>query len=357
MSNKKKTSAKKVKKNRKIKLLINFLAFIFFVVLGTILLNKSLSYEKTEIIKYNEESNLDYKVYLLKNEFYEEEYLGKDMLYVASLIDKIHLDFKYKFKLQANETINFDYKIYGKLSITNDQATKAYFEKTYTIMDSKNVTMNNTNEQDILESIDIDYQYYNSLANSFKNSYGIDTDSNLTVYMVIDKKNTPDSDFVLDSSSMLNIKIPLSEKSVNIELDYNDINNTSNIEKEKEIEPSNIILLFISMILIILAITRAVKMVRLINSLMNKKSKYDKYISKILKEYDRLIAESATLLSFDNKEIIKVNKFTELLDIHDNLQLPVMYYEVKEHELSYFYISHNDIIYLLELKSEIINKE
>ena len=352
-----KSKKQKVKKKKTKKLIFNFLAFSFLVVLGTFLLNKALSYDKTETIKGEEVGDLDYKVYLLKNDFYEEEYLGKDMLYVASLIDKIHLDFKYKFQLQANETINFSYKILGKLAITNNEATKSYFEKTYTLMDTKNVTMNNTNEKDILESLDIDYQYYNSLANNFKNAYGVDTESNLTVYMVIDKKNTPNSSFKLDSSSMLNIKIPLSEKSVNIEFDDKDINNTFNIEKEKEIEPSNIALICVSILLIILAIVCAIKIVRLINSLINKKSKYDKYINKLLKEYDRLIAESTTLLSFDNKEIIRVNKFTELLDIHDNLQLPVMYYEVEEHKLSYFYISHNDIIYLLELKPEIIDKK
>ena len=83
-----------------------------------------------------------------------------------------------------------------------------------------------------------------------------------------------------------------------------------------------------------------------------KKSNYDKIVSKYLKEYDRLIAESSTLLSFEGKEIIRVSKFTELLDIHDNVQLPIMYYEITKHELSYFYISHSNTIYLFEVHNE-----
>lgn len=338
------------------KLVFNIFAFLILIVFGTLLLNKSIRYENTEIVEYSEKSNLDYKVYLFKNDFYEQSYLGKDMLYVASLIDKIHLDFKYNFQMQDKETLDFSYKIVSKLSITNSEGTKAYFEKTYTLLDSKTVSMKNSTSQEIAEAIDIDYPHYNSLANNFKNAYGVDADSSLTVYMIIDKKNTDNSSFKLDNSSMLNVKIPLSERSVNIELDYKDISNTSNIIKNKEFKISNIILLCISVLLILGALIYVIKIVLIINKISSKKSAYDKYISKILKEYDRLIAESTTMLSFENKEIIKVGKFTELLDIHDNLQLPIMYYEVNEHELSYFYINHNDVVYLLEIHQDTIKK-
>ena len=47
-----------------------------------------------------------------------------------------------------------------------------------------------------------------------------------------------------------------------------------------------------------------------------KYSAYDKYVNKLLKEYDRLIAESDTLPSFDGKNIIKVRMI-----IHNRLIL------------------------------------
>ena len=181
--------------------------FLILIIFGTLLLNKSVRYQNTEAIEYTERSNLDYKVFLLKNDFYEQPYLGKDMLYVASLINKINLDFKYKFEVQEEQTIDFNYKIIGKLSITNSEGTKAYFEKTYTLVENKIVHMKNATSQNIVENIEIDYPYYNSLANSFKNSYGIDTESNLTVYMVIDKINDENNNFKLDNGN-ISIKIP-----------------------------------------------------------------------------------------------------------------------------------------------------
>ena len=354
-----KDQKKKARRARAIKRLsFDLVVFIIFITVGTILLNKSLNFESEKIIKYNEKSDLDYKVYLLKNDFYEQPYLEKDMLYVASLIDKIAIDFDYNFESEAKENIDFEYSIVAKLSIDNAIGTKSYFEKTYTLLDNKTLNMRESTGQNIKEQITLDYPYYNSLANKFKSQYGIDADSKLTVYMLINKKNTEESSYILNSSSIMNIVIPLSERSVDIKLDYKKIDETNNIIQKQKMTIRDILPLVISVMFIASALIMIIKAMRNIRILSNQKSAYDKYISKVLKEYDRLIAESSTLLSFEDKEIININKFTELLDIHDNLQKPIMYYEEKPHELSYFYINHDNVIYLFEVdSSELDEKE
>ena len=54
-----------------------------------------ISNNKGQYITYNENSNVDYKVYLKQNDFYKKEYLDKDKSYVASLINTISTNFKY----------------------------------------------------------------------------------------------------------------------------------------------------------------------------------------------------------------------------------------------------------------------
>lgn len=337
------------------RLVFDTIFFLLILITGIILLQKSLIFETEKITKYTEKSNLDYKVYLLDNDFYEQDYLGKDMLYVASLIDKISVDFDYTFESEEDDNIDFNYKILATLSINNSSNSKLYFEKTYVLLDNKIVNMKDKNTQNIKESINIDYQYYNALANGFKNQYGIDVDSKLTVYMVINKKNANDTNFVMDDFGIMNIVIPLSERSVDIRLDYKDINETKNIIKREKVTFKDYIPVISAVILIILSLVLVIRIIRKIDYLIPKKSKYDKYVSKILKEYDRLIAESSTLLSFDEKEIISITKFSELLDIHDNLQLPIMYYEVSKHKECYFYISHENMVYLLKVDRNYIN--
>jgi len=334
-----------------VRLALNILFFVLFTCLGTMLLINSFKFESEKITKYTEKSNLDYKVYLLDNDFYDQKYLGKDMLYVASLIDNIALDFDYTFTSDKKENIDFSYDIIGKLSITNETGTKSFFEKNYTLLENKKVSMIDSDIQNIKEHVTIDYPYYNSLANGFKTQYGINTASKLTVYMVINKKNAANSKFELNSNNAMNVSIPLSEKAIDISLDYKEINDTNNIVEKQDVLVQSISTLILSIVLIIIALVMMIKAMRKISKLFKKKSKFDKYIKRKLKEYDRLIAETSSMISLDDKEIITINKFEELLDIHDNLGLPIIYYEVEKHLIGYFYINHENTVYINVVKS------
>ena len=206
---------------------------------------------------------------------------------------------------------------------------------------------------DINEILDIDYKYYNNIANQFRNIYGIDPESKLIVYMNINKANSAtDDSFVMNKNSIMNISIPLSEKSIEIEINHNDVDsNNSVIVNENDIFTKNIVFSCIALISIVLTLIITVKVLRLVNAIRGTSCKYDKYVKKILKEYDRLIAETKNLISFEGKEIVKFEKFSELLDIHDNLGLPIMHYTVTPHIKSYFYIVHENMIYLYTLKA------
>ena len=61
------------------------------VIAVAILISSIVAYQlnKTYYIGYREGGAIDYNVFLKDNEFFEEDYLGKNQSYVASLIDKI----------------------------------------------------------------------------------------------------------------------------------------------------------------------------------------------------------------------------------------------------------------------------
>ena len=94
-----------------------------------------------------------------------------------------------------------------------------------------------------------------------------------------------------------------------------------------------------------------IKSIRLLKKSFASKSKYDKYVEKLLRDYDRLIGEAKNLISFEDKEEVYFTRFSELLDVHDHLNLPIMYYNVANHVKCYFYIVTNDIVYLYVVKA------
>jgi len=327
------------------------LFFVIFFIAGFFLIYKSLSFNKEQFINYTEKTNLDYRVFLKKNNFYEEEFLDKGMLYVASLIDHIDIDFLYNFNISEKVDLDFKYNITGVLSITDADGKNVYLTKDYKLLDDKEFSLKGEQDHTINESISIDYGAYNKLANSFKSTYGLDTNSKLTVYLNITKTSTNKDITDTEKPENMLIEIPLSQRSVSISMDYQDINNHSNLVKKANVEVNNIAVIIIGAIMFIVAFYGLYRLLKLLGLLSPKKSNYDKFINKMMRQYDRLIVVHYTCPDLSNYNVVKIKEFNELLDMRDNLKVPIMYYNVTDHQKSYFYIINNNDLYLLVLKA------
>lgn len=334
------------------RLILSIVSFVVFLFAAVYFAFQSLEYEPAKNVTYSEKSNIDYKICLKENEYYEESCLGKEQaeLFVANLIETIPISFTYDFNIEENTNVNFSYSIIGKLSITDDKGESVFLEKEYVLLNKKNVSMTNDKNLHIEENIDIDYGQYNNLANNFKTSYGLDTASNLKVYLILQKEN-PDNTYEFEKSKDILLMIPLSEKAVSIKLDFENVNESKNLISEDKISlkgPSNIAF---TIILLILSLYSLYKMICLTIMVKPKKSVYDKYVDNLLKEYDRLIVETVTAPDLTDDDIIKVKNFEELLDVRYNLKLPIMYYVITPHHKCCFYIKHENNVYLKTIKA------
>lgn len=322
-------------------LLLSFTTFLLFSF-------TAFSFDEKKVIDYQGNSNLDYKVYLKENDFYEMPYLGKNKVYVASLIDYINVFFNYQFHINDTIPISFKYDVVAKLEIKDEALENIYYEKEYNLLTNE-AMLDQNNSYSFNKDVKIDYAYYNNLANKFKNSYGVDTVSSLIVSLKV-HKDAKEGDILL-SDEVATLSIPLSEKSVNIKLVTNDVNETNNFTITPKLSLTNIKNLIISIIFLIISIFLTIKLIHYISLLNSKKSPYDKFINKVLKEYDRLIVISRTMPPLAEFRIIEIDSFQELLDVRDNLKMPIMYYNVTSHQKCYFYIRYEDSIYLLKIKA------
>ena len=355
------SSSKKTKSNLNYRsyerrIILYSLLVLLFLLLSVVFLTKSFSAKSGEQINYKEISHVDYKVFLKKNNFYETEYLNKDMVYVASLIKNIEVDFNYLFNITKESSLDFDYDVIGRLLITDNNGQKVFYQKDYVLLKKEYGKMTDNTSFEVSKKINIDYAYYNNLANNFRSSYGINTKSNLIVMMNVHKKNN-DNNFSIDNSGKMSLTIPLSEKAIDITMNYKEINKNSQIFTDMSVVVNNYLYILLSTITIIAMIACIVPLVKLILRSRTKKSPYDKYVNRILKEYDRLIIETTTgPNTVDNAYLTKVKSFEELLDVRDNLGLPIKYYIVNKHEKCNFYINHGEEVYLLVIKSADLEK-
>lgn len=335
------------------RLIFNVILFLSLVVTSYIFINKSIVIQEAKNVSYEEHGNADYKVFLKDNIYYEDKYLDKNMSYIANLIDYISVDYNYKFKADTLFDGEYSYKIRADLEILNAENKTLFFTKKYDLIKEKTFTIENQNEYNIVENIKIDYDHYNSLANGFKSSYGVDTESNLIVYLDLYRNidqnsiNNPN----INGNGTIKLTIPLSEKAINIKMDSMEINNKNVITSLDDYYLEDIKYLIIGIISLIISLYLFIKIVKRLSRLSISPTDYDKTLKKILNQYDRLIVTTSSMPNLEKNNIIKVKEFVELLDAKDNLHKPIFFIEVTPHQKAYFFIQDDDKIILFTLKN------
>lgn len=332
------------------KLVIFLVCFMIFIGGGIWFIVSSFDILHEKSITYEESSKVGYSVCLNDNEFYDDKCLNENMSYIASLINNIKLDFNYNFNVSDKDIKGkFSYEVLGKLVIANKDDDSKYFEKGYTLVSKNSDGVTNSDGKYVINrDIDINYDYYNSLSNKFRAEYGVEADSYLDVYFVV--YNDMDKAYNLPSSGLTSIRIPLSEKAIRINMDAHELNsNGDNVISNISFDIGNWIYLFIGIILIVLSLFCMVRVLRICSILKKKKSPYDKKLGSIMKTYDRLIANTSTLPNMKDYNVLRIDSFEELVDVRDNLHLPIMYYNVTDHKKCHFYILEDRNLYLYTL--------
>lgn len=339
------------------RLIINFVGIFVFVLLAIVLFASSISIKARSNMLYNQTSNLDYKVYLKENNYYSEPYLPKNMQYIASLIDSVDITFNYNFS--ANQSIDYKYTYYVKADIkvtSSEDESKVIYSKTDKLTEPETVVKENSSGFNVNQNIKINYSKYNDLVKAFKSSYAISADSNLVLSFLVDIEDEKGNKIKQEDKDPVKLTIPLSEQMIDISMDYNEVNNSNNVTVYKDFNISNKVTLVLSIISFIIALIFVVRQLVFIKKTSTKKTIYDVTLSKILREYDRVIVNSKKIIDL-NDDVIDVNSFNELLDVRDNLEKPIIFQELHKGQKSVFIVKTPNETYRYILKLVDLQKE
>lgn len=341
---------RKLKLSVKIALLV-ILAIITFSIF-LLEMNFSKNITKSKKLTYTKESNLNYVTYLKNNSHYDARYLKDDFNFVASLIDYFSLDYNYSYTTNEKVKYELTYEINAELEVYDSENDDKPIEKRpFELL--KRTTLNG-NSQIIKVDIfnqKIIYETYNKIVQEWKKE--ISPNANLKIYIDVKwegyskklGKNISDKEKVT-------FIIPVSQKTISINPPTfeSDTNNESGILTTRSGLPWWYI--------IIILLTLFIFLISVINLFMNifsgkSKSKYEQKVNKILREFDRAITEAkGTFTMTDDENYIEVKSFMELLDVHDNVNEPIIYYKNSE-DLSVFVIKNiHDIYYTIIRRSD-----
>ena len=220
MSNEEKKKRAEYKAQRKKWITIQ--SAIIAVLLLVLIFSTFMYYRSNETlyVNYNESSEIDYKVYLKENDFYEEEFLGEDQVYVASLIDNVAADFKYDLNISEEEKVKYNYKVEYSLEIIDNKTKVIIYNPIEEVINQETLESSATNKLKIREQISIDYSKYNRAASSFISTYDLkDVSSTLVVNMSINILSI-DGQSLEDTKSeyKVSLNVPLIDQKISIKM-------------------------------------------------------------------------------------------------------------------------------------------
>lgn len=325
--------------------------FPFLLFIGIILLIMGFNDKKIVNLSYEENNKISYNVYLKDNPFFNTPYLGEGRTYIASLIDYLDIFYHYDISYNRKLTGSYKYKFVAIVRANKKDTSGYYWEKEYDLTEEKTVDIKNNVNVLIGDNVKVKYSTYNEILNDFKKTYGISTDGELRVVMKISYDarfkgiNRP-----INITSEIGISIPLLEQALEVSVvkDAAHDNNILSFE-EKSNRPAFLIFKVTGIILILVSVLGFIDVTKT-NFVFKKSNLYEIELDNILKKYDSIIVNVKKKTNIDAFKIIEVSSFEELLDVYNEVRMPINFYQDVNTKESSFVIINDDIAWIYILR-------
>ena len=312
-----------------------------------------------EPYSYNISRDADYKVYLIDNSHYDTPYLSPKenpdiSQYASSLIDYIDVNFIYNY---SQSTLSNFYNTYsikatitGQYEGTKSNSSGELWKKNYTILNETDVTNQNTSTYQINKNVKINYNSYNAEVESYRASTHLAIDAELKVVMEIKSYEMPfnSNDFNRNKpikTDEIALVIPLNSSTTQINKKF-ESRSSGKIDSEGEQKTSPTLIIAGGACLAVSVILAIVLFVVLFK---DDRTRYEKELDKIMRNYSDIIAEVEGN-KVGERTFVDIKSFEDLVDIEEELQTPILHYEIKPGKESWFIIK-SETTYRYILKS------
>lgn len=342
---------------RKMKKIRLFTFGMIMVILAAVIIYIYSLLKQNEYITYNEKANVNYIVNLKENDFYDKTYVGENTDIIASLIKNIEATFRYNLNFEKDNTYIYDYKITARTEVKEDKKTNLIYEKEEEIFSSVSKEVTDDKLQ-INEKVDIDYNKYNNNIKKFVDIYDLDdTNCTLELNMYLNVYNKYDNTRINKEEKVMTLYIPLTTKTVDISLKATSAVSDGTVLERSSSYGDIVALKITSLILGLCGIVTLIRFIKYVNDTKSAEKMYDQTLKNILFSYKQYIQKITVDLDKEKYKIVEVEKFSEILEMKETLQAPILMYTEEGVRRTRFMIINNEILFVYTLGSqEIRNK-
>lgn len=354
MSESERKQRQEYKRMRKRWIWIQIIAFVLVLATSLILFTVYDTMNRTYYIEYTENGNVDYTVNLKENSFFDKDSVGSGQSYISELIENIVADFKYNLTTDSsNVGFDYSYSIDAQLIVANKSTGDYIYDPVYNIVPETSASTQGRDSLMIGTSVGIDYNYYNEIAKSFVNAYGLkDTTSTLVVTMNVKVLSTC-SEFADTSNAntyFVSLNIPLVEENFSIYTTSSNTEGASNVFACTN-GTGRKVLLVLTIVFAVIALLQAIALAVFVFLTRNDDINYTNKVRKILSSYRSFIQQIDGQFDVTGYQAVPVKTFKEMLNIRDTLQSPILMFENVDQTVTEFVIPTNtNILYTFEIK-------
>jgi hypothetical protein len=323
-------------------------AAVFAYAVAVLVLNVDV-----KTVDYHESGNVGYQVCLKPNNYFADTCQPANKQYVASLIDSLKTELNYSFR--ADDVVKYDYSydVSAKLTATESgESAKVLYENEEVIKPSQTVSDQTGQSFNIREDIELDYEKYNNLMTAFRSDYGLTIQANVIVSLNVKVKAThADFSAPLETNQKVALKIPLSERTVNVTVESDQFNNNGQMEEKVHDLTKNLAFVVAAGASgLVFAVVLVLSVVIFLRR-EARRTTYDKKLDHILHEYNQLIVEVERMPEVPRAKLVEVADFDELLNARDTIQQPILHLKISD-DRSLFAIEDSGMAYVYALSAK-----
>ena len=333
---------------------------IAIVLIALIALSSFITFaqlNKTYYVHYTDKGNVDYKVHIVENGFYEDEWLEKDKAYITNMIDNIFATFTYEAKMDSDKiSYDYSYRVDAELKMIDNQSGCEITPPLPAETIKELTTYRNVggDELKIQEQLNIDFAKYNNAVEKLVDAHSLKCTSTLVVTMTVDIiSNCPNLEGGNVNSYFISLNIPLDVNTTAFSVTSSVDQGESKVIACSTSKINPLVFKAIGIIFTVLTVIALAALIAFIYLTRNEDINYSIKIKRILSSYRSFIQKINNEFDSEGYQILEVSTFNEMLGIRDTIQSPILMNENEDKTRSLFFIPTNTkILYVHEIKVE-----
>ena len=313
-------------------------------------------WDRETFIRYSEEGDVKYSVTLKNNEVFGDATLGEDRAYIASLIDKVDMDFRYKLAMEQAAEYTYSYSADAQIVIKQSSTNKLIYKGRLTdttpdLLPKETVSIEEPKQSlSFRKTLSVNYTEYNERAKAIVRALDLKgVNCTLEVTMKIDVKGSVES---ADKQNTYNFALEMP-----LNVDMVSFKKTSSIPTgESKIIITNegvarMVFLVLTIIFLVLTVLFALVLLAFIFLTRNTDINYNIQVNKVVSNYKSYIQKIINPFDRTGYQLLVLSDFAELLEIRDTIQSPILMNENEDKTCTTFMIPTNTkLLYVFEIK-------